>query len=249
MTTPATSEALLHAAAANLAAWHDSSLRALGLRPRTTDQWWTCATPAPNIFYTAVSLRREREPGELHAELLVHLDDPAGTHLAVCDSFGALDLRPLGLAPRATLPWYARDPGPLPDDPPTGLEVTLVQDPADLAVWEDAAVRAFGVRQPVAPSDIHHPAILDDPAMHVLAGRADGEIVAVAMAYRFASVVGVYGVGTLPPHRGRGYARAITRAAVATGSDRAAILQPTTEAAPLYRTLGFRAIGEHTHWA
>src|SRR4051812_22806956 len=52
-------------AAANLAAWHDSSTRALGLRPRTGDRWWTCAMPAPNVYYTAISLvpatnRRDR---------------------------------------------------------------------------------------------------------------------------------------------------------------------------------------------
>jgi len=239
----------VHAAASNVAAWHDSSVRALGLHPRTTEQWWTCATPAPSIFYTAISRRREREPGEMHAELLVHLDDPAGTHLAVCDSFGELDLRSLGLAPRATLPWYGRQPGPLPADPPTGLEITPVRSAADLAPWESATVRAFAVRHPVAPFDIHHPGILDDPAMHVLAGRTEGQIVAVAMAYRFASVVGVYGVGTLANHRGRGYARAMTLAALATEPDRPAILQPTPEAAAMYQALGFGAVGEHTHWA
>lgn len=249
-TTPQrTSEDLLHAAAANLAGWHDCSLRALGLHPRFTDQWWTCATPAPSIFYTAVSQRRERYPGELHAELLVHLDDPAGAHLAVCDAFGELDLHPLGLAPRARLPWFARPPGPLPADEPTGLDITLVRVAADLAPWEATAVRAFAVRHPVAPFDIHHPGILEDPAMHVLAGRADGEIVAVAMAYVDAGVVGVYGVGTLANHRGQGYARAMTRAALALGADQAAILQPTPEATSMYHALGFEPVGKHTHWA
>ena len=62
------------------------------------------------------------------------------------------------------------------------------------------------------------------------------------------SVLGVYGVGTVPGHRGRGYARALTLAVLDLAPDRPATLQPSDAAAPMYRSLGFEEIGRFSHW-
>ncbi|MGZ4759977.1 MAG: GNAT family N-acetyltransferase, partial [Acidimicrobiales bacterium] len=132
--------------------------------------------------------------------------------------------------------------------PANGLEITTVTDEGDLSDYEWATCAAFRAPPPVAPFEIHAPGILDDPNMHVLLGRVDGEIAGGAMAYVTPELLGIYGVGTVPGHRGRGYATALTCAALRIASDRPAVLQPSAEAEALYRRLGFERVGTFTHW-
>ena len=84
--------------------------------------------------------------------------------------------------------------------------------------------------------------------MHVLLGRVDGEIAGGAMAYVTDDLLGIYGVGIVPGHRGHGHATALTTAALALAPDRPAVLQPSAEAENLYRRIGFTEIGRFTHW-
>ena len=246
-------ERLLEAAAANLAGWHESSVRALGFATSTSDWWWTSPTPGPWIYFTAISLRRPRDRGATRRmldELRHHLDDPAGSFEAVCDSEGAMDLEPLGLTRRMTGLWYARPPGPAPREaPPAGLVISEVATTDDLEAFEQATCTAFGAPPPVTRFEIHAPGILDDPAMRVLLGRVDDAVVGGAMAYVADDVVGIYGVGTIPGHRGHGYATALTRACLAQDPTLPSTLQPSTGAAALYRRLGFTEVGRFTHWA
>lgn len=109
-------------------------------------------------------------------------------------------------------------------------------------------VVGFATRPPIARFDISAPGILDDPAMHVLGGWCDDELVACAMAYR-TDVAGIYGVATLPSHRRRGYAAAMTLAAADVEPDLPAVLQPTPQAEGVYRRLGFTPFGPFSHWA
>ena len=251
---------LLRAAASTLASWHDVSVRALGWYPTTTEDWWSCPTPAPNIYHSAVSLRpgrKRRDRDRLRTGLRAHLDDPGSVAVSVCDSWDELGLDRLGLTRRAASVWSARPPGPVaPDaDPstrrrPTGLRIEHVTDDANLIDFERTVVLGFGARMAIAPFDIHGRGILADPAMHVLLGRAEdrAEAVAVSMAYVTPDVVGIYGVATVPGARGRGYATEMTIAALLTAPDRTAILQPSAEARSLYRRLGFTDIGSFSHW-
>ena len=89
--------------------------------------------------------------------------------------------------------------------------------------------------------------------MHVLLGRETGArqrgaAVAVAMGFVTNAVLGIYGVATVPAARRRGYASAMTIAALAVAPDRPAVLQPSAAALPLYRRLGFRDLGRFSHW-
>ena len=68
------------------------------------------------------------------------------------------------------------------------------------------------------------------------------------MGYVDDTVIGIYGVGTVPGHRGRGYARALTLRRARPGAGRPATLQPSDAAARMYRRLGFAEIGRFTHW-
>ena len=256
---------LLSAAAANLAAWHESSIRALGLSTTTGSWWWTAATPRPWIYFTAVALHApgsKAERREFEQELAAHLDDPLGSFQAVCESFDRFDLGqlasgPSGLVLRTTGRWFTRPAGPPPeapatrdDDagPATRLEITLVTSEDDLYDYECTTCAAFRAPPPIAPFEIHAPGILADPDMHVLLGRVDGALAAGAMAYVTDDLLGIYGVGTVPGQREHGYATALTRAALALAPDRPAMLQPSAEAEGMYRRLGFVEVGRFTHW-
>ncbi|HEY5155238.1 MAG TPA: GNAT family N-acetyltransferase [Acidimicrobiales bacterium] len=244
--------ALLEAAADNLAGWHRCSIEALGFPTATGPQWWTSPTPGPWIYFTAILRRSPRGRPEIDAALdalRLHLDDPAGSYEAVCDSFGVLDLEPLGLTRRMSGLWYARPAGPAPREAdPDDLVITEVRDADDLEAFEVATCAAFGAPPPLTPFEIHARAVLDDPAMHVLIGRVGTTIVSGAMAYEGAGVLGIYGVGTVPGHRGQGHASALTRACLAIEPMRPAILQPSPEATALYRRLGFTEVGRFLHW-
>lgn len=243
--------ALVAAATDNLIGWHDSSVRALGFTTRRTARWWTSPTPGPWIYFTAI----QAEPAPTRAarqaardELRAHLEDPDGGFEAVCVSFADLDLHADGLVPRTRGLWYARPSAPRPEPTPSGLDIVEVTDPTELAEFEQATSAAFGAPSPVAPFDVHARGVLDDPRMHVLIGRHHGEVVSGAMAYETGAVVGLYGVGTIPGHRHRGWARAITGAALALVPDRPAVLQPSPAAARMYRAMGFVEIGHFAHW-
>lgn len=244
----------VRALAANLASWHDSSVRALGWAPRRDEHWWSCLTPAPNIYHSAIARHAAVDAADEAAmlgALQVHLDDPGSLAVSVCDPWDRLDLSVLGLTPRARGTNAGRPAGPLPppERSPADLEVRGVTDDAGLAAYEATAVAGFGARFPLGPSGIHAPGILADPAMHVFVGFARGEPVAGAMAYAGDEVLGIYGVTTIAPARRNGYATAVTRAALAVALDRPSVLQPTPAAWPLYERLGFTELGPTVHWA
>ena len=79
-------------------------------------------------------------------------------------------------------------------------------------------------------------------------GRVDGDVVSVSMAYVSDEIVGVYGVATLPEYRRRGYAQALTRAAVQSGFGLPALLQPSPMAESMYERMGFYEIGRLQMW-
>jgi GNAT superfamily N-acetyltransferase len=86
----------------------------------------------------------------------------------------------------------------------------------------------------------------DHAAFHLLAARADGEMVAAALAYDFGGDCGIYNVGTLERARRRGLGTALTAAQVydarARGC-RTASLQSTEMAERVYAVVGFRDLG------
>ena len=86
----------------------------------------------------------------------------------------------------------------------------------------------------------------DHAAFHLLAARADGEMVAAALAYDFGGDCGIYNVGTAEHARRRGLGTALTAAQVhdarARGC-RTASLQSTPMAERVYASVGFRDLG------
>jgi GNAT superfamily N-acetyltransferase len=236
-------------------------VRALGLRPRQTDSWWLCPTPAPNIYHTAITLRPSTDIVDRDAMLLDlrdHLDDPDSGYVSVCDSWDELPLHHLGLTRRSEGPWFVRPPSALPEAAPgaDGLAIEIVRTAEALAEFEATVITGFGARRPIAPFDIHAPGVLTDPAMRLLLGRAmasqagvaAGDPVAVSMAFVGAGLLGVYGVATVPAARRHGFAAAMTTAACAFAPELAAMLQPSAAALNIYRRLGFTDAGWFSHW-
>jgi GNAT superfamily N-acetyltransferase len=86
----------------------------------------------------------------------------------------------------------------------------------------------------------------DHAAFHLLAARADGEMVAAALAYDFSGDCGIFNVGTVEKARRRGLGTALTAAqahdARARGC-RTASLQSTEMAERVYAAVGFRDLG------
>ena len=215
------------AAAANLAGWHETSVQALGVATQTGRWWWTAPTPAPWIYFTAVGLRRPASRSERRRcvrELREHLSDPRGSFEAVCESFDALELTAHGLTPRLRGPWY-RAPvarvlaaDALDHGAPRRATRSRVRDRRSRSArsttpraWPPSSTRpalSFQAPPPLTPHEIHGLATLDDPSLTILVGRVGGEVATCAMAFHGSGVVGLYGVGTLPAHRGHGYATA-----------------------------------------
>lgn len=77
-------------------------------------------------------------------------------------------------------------------------------------------------------------------------GYRDARPVATAATVVSDGVIGLYNVATMPEDRGRGYAEAITRRAVAEASRQSGlgrvILQSTAQGQRLYKRLGFREV-------
>ena len=219
------------------AAWHASWLTALGLRSERRHSTWRALDPPPFIYWRAITLGPEASASGV--------SDVRG---ALCDSWSLLDLQPLGFRERLREPWFMRPPGALPtEDPPPELEIVRVTTPHEVAEFELVSMRGFGGEDVKPdPGRIHPPSILADARMTMLTGRVAGTPVAAAMGYRTDAAVGVFGVTTVAPARGRGYASALTRATI--DPELPAILSPSPEAESLYRRLGFVQVGELCQW-
>ena len=219
------------------AAWHGAWLTALGVPWERTDRVWRALAPAHFIYWTAIALTPAADADDLR--------ESSGT---VCDAWSATDLAPFGFTVWAREPWFVRPPAPLPAaSPPAELEIVRVSTPAEVEEFERASVHGFsGEARSYDGGSMHPATILEDDAMTMLTGRVDGEAVAVAMSYRTAAGVGIYGVTTLAPARGHGYASALTRALI--DPEAPATLSPSPMAERMYRRLGFETVGTLTMW-
>jgi GNAT superfamily N-acetyltransferase len=236
-------------AAANLAGWHDASVRAVGGATATEAGVWHGVGPVPPIYFQAVTVAPPA-----HGQVDVVAAACAGRgRSVVCDSFDGLDLRPARLVRDGATPWLERPPGPPPGDrrpPPPGLEIVRVEDEATLRRFESTSIAAFGgdpsARPPLA---LHGPGLLTEPGMTIWLGALDGIPVGSAMSWVDAGVVGVYAVAVLAKARRRGVGEALTWAATLADPALPAVLQPSRQAAPLYRRLGYREIGRWAAWS
>lgn len=128
--------------------------------------------------------------------------------------------------------------------------ISAVRTQSDVLDW----LRAWDLAIEVEPRGERHPwlmpwkylALSPETPTELFVGRFDGEPVSSSLAFVGGGAVGLYGVGTAPTHRGRGFGGAISAAAVEWGrarGQRVAVLQATEMGTPVYHRLGFRPVG------
>jgi GNAT superfamily N-acetyltransferase len=140
--------------------------------------------------------------------------------------------------------------------PPTELVVQQVTSVLEVREWTDL----FDVSFEIEPRGDQHPWL--EPWRHLalgagspcrlFLGRVDGLPVSCSMAFLHQGSVGLYGIGTPPHHRGKGYGSALTVAGISWGASRGAttaVLQASAQGEPVYRSLGFSVVFDMTAWS
>ena len=235
-------DALLPAAAANLAGWHDLQLTGLGHRTLVRDGWWLTPDDAPGLYLRAIAL----VPGAQLAAIEPLLS-PTGW-CGISDPWAAIDLGPSGFTLDGDRPWMRRPAGPIAPGPlPTDLRIERVADAAALADFERAAACGFEATIPEAGA-WHDPSTLADARQAHWLARDGRDPVGTATAFRHAGVVGIYAVSTVPAYRRRGVGATLTETAVSLDPSLPAVLQASDEAIGLYRSLGFETMGAFRTW-
>jgi len=199
---------------------------------------WVALARPPLIYLGGITLSEDAREEDVRAA-------PA----AIYDSWGRLSLEPHGFERWRIERWYVRPAGPVAaaPDPP---ELEIVAAPAEeVEEFEAVSVRGFGgeAAPPIAPGTFHIPN--PDRRMTLWLGRIAGTPVAAAMSYETDLAVGIFGVTTIEPARGRGYAAAMMRRAILDGSGLPAVLNTDSPvAARVYERLGFRHVGDCPQW-
>lgn len=174
-----TQEFLVRAAARNNAEWCEAMSRSHGLAGAFGPQAWTAAARTPLFYPDAVTLTPAADAAAVVASI-----DTAAPGASVKDSFADCDLTGSGFGVLFDAQWIWRPAGPPATE--SGLDWEVVKDPVRLREWALAWDGGEG------NADLFGPALLEDPATFVLAGRtADGRTVAGAVASRSDAVVGV----------------------------------------------------------
>lgn len=165
-------------AVVNNAEWCDLVCRSHGARTRFDDDAWTSETRTPAYYPDAVTL----VPDPSVPELMSRIDVSAGC--SVKDSFASLDLTDDGFRVLFDAQWMVRERAARQPTVASG-RWERVRTRGDLATWEQAWRGGDG------PEGIFTRELLDHDSVAVLASIADERVVAGAVLYRSATVVGV----------------------------------------------------------
>jgi hypothetical protein len=232
-------------AAHNNALWCDALCKAHGGDTQWGQGWWRNRRPSPPLYPNLVTLA----PGALEAQLVAVrglLAEGLPGEFGVKDSFGALDLRPLGFRVLFEAAWVGR-PASGADFPGGGAALPVgdmrrVTTETELAAWE------AGWRGGEAGPRLFLPALLKDPEIAFLGVFDEGRVAAGLAAHRSNAVVGVSNL-FWPAEGGEGLRAPLLSAAQQVfpglplvgyehGADLAAM-----------RALGFEALGGLRVWA
>ena len=165
-------------AAANNADWCDLVCRSHGARTRFDDNAWTSETRTPAYYPDAVTL----VPNPSVPDLMARID--VSTGCSIKDSFASLDLTADGFRVLFDAQWMVRESAAR--RPSVASENwELVHTPGELATWEQAWRGVDG------PEGIFTRELLDHDSVVVVASIADERVVAGAVLYRGATVVGI----------------------------------------------------------
>jgi len=237
----------------NVAAWIDSSVVNLGVETfQTEGLWWRKPGGSP-IYLSAIVTDAEVADDVLHANLRLVEAAWGRAEISLWDCWAVYGLSGLGFKRQWMEPWYLRHPAPLPPKfgPPAGLSIEVVSKAEQLAEFEEASWEGFetiGAARAVGRFGQHALGTLNDPGMHYLIARFGGRVVASTIAYATKSVLGIYGISTLPEFRRRRYATALVREAISLRSDLPVSVQPDPDSVRIYTDTGFVPVGQVAAW-
>ena len=176
---------LLDAAVANNASWCSAVCGAHGHPSVRGQRLWANPGHGVRFYPDAITLNREVSAAEVLAVV-----PPSGA-FAVKDSYGTLDLAPVGFLLGIQASWIAR---PAAVGPASGPDWHQVTSPGELAAWEATWAGDADADPPVFAREL-----LADPRCAVLACRRDRAnrregIVAGAIGYAADGVAGISNV-------------------------------------------------------
>jgi GNAT superfamily N-acetyltransferase len=134
--------------------------------------------------------------------------------------------------------------------PPTGLRIARVADDTALAAFAHTAFAGFGL-PPSFGTKFMTRRLLESPEAALFVGSVDGAPVATAMLLATGSIAGIYWVATLDTHRRRGFAEALTWAALEAGRQLGCTvgsLQASELGRPVYERMGFVQTAEYVFY-
>ena len=173
--------ALLAAAIRNNAEWCAAVCRSHGITGTFDDRAWRSPRRTPPYYPDAVTLHSGAAPGDV----LPGIDASPGC--SVKDSHATLDLAPHGFTELFRARWIHRAADPAaPATPPLRTERVRTAD--RLRAWQDAWHGGDGV------PDVFRPALLEDPAVLVLAFHDGKGLAGGAVLNRGAGMVGLSNV-------------------------------------------------------
>jgi ribosomal protein S18 acetylase RimI-like enzyme len=206
-------------------------------------------SPVPDPFHPAVSEldRRLEVAGEHYGRrnrewslwVCEHLLGPQTSRrlMKICEAHGLHCI--------AESPGMEAEEFPAPRRALPALDFRPVTDHETRAAFSQLVTACFHIPASIGAVVYEH----DDPwyaPLEIWLGYRDGQAVTSAAVMAAAGGVGIYSVATLPAWRGRGYAEAVMRHAVAEqrarGVEGPLVLQSSPAGLELYRKLGFRRV-------
>ena len=215
-----------------------------------TPQCFRMVTREPHPIGNIAVFSREATPADVTREATPLCEDGFPAAIVFLGSGAPEQLAAasaLGFCPAESMPLMSVTPGALaPTSLPDGYTLREVSE-SEASAWARAVSTGYGLPLPVGsllgvdraaarcPGKARHHAV-----------EQGGRMVATSLVYLHDGLAGIYGVATLPEHRGKGLAAHLTAEPLRAAWDlgyTAGLLQASEMGAPVYERIGFRTHG------